>query len=97
MNHRRRRLLAWHRLKGPAYLAHLSESARLPAHAVPHQIEGVERRKLLATMADLLIEEGSRELADYLRSMREETLDPADRVGRVHDLAADKAPEPANG
>lgn len=97
VNGRRPLLVAWHRLKGPVFMAHLSESARRPGHSVPRCIEGVSRRELLSTMADLLIAEGSAELGGYLQSVRDRTLAMAEHIDDLHGFVRDRVPEPADG
>jgi hypothetical protein len=84
VNHRRPLLVAWHRTKGPTFVAHLSESARKPGHRIPFEIDGVSRREVLERMADLLTEEGSSELRAFIAANREEALALIDRFDDLH-------------
>lgn len=97
VNNRRSLMVAWHRLRGPVFLAHLGENARRPDHLVPHSIDGVSRRELLDTMADLLIAEGSAELSAYLASVRDKTLEMAGQVEDLHGFVRQRALEVADG
>lgn len=89
VNHRRPLLVAWHRTKGPTFVAHLSESARKPGHRIPFEIDGVSRREVLERMADLLTEEGSSELRAFIAANREEALALIDRFDDLHSFVDD--------
>ena len=43
VNYHRPVTVAWHKGKGPAWLAHFAENARRPEHRIPHEIDGVTR------------------------------------------------------
>ena len=81
-------LSRWHRGKGPAFVAHMAESARAPGHSIPREIDGQSRTALLSDMADLLARHGSDELGAYLAGNRVEALRLADRIDDLHDFVA---------
>lgn len=86
VNHHRRVTVAWHRGKGPAYIAHLSENARHPSHRIPFEIEGVTRRGLIERMADVLGEAGSPNLQAAIAQYRPEVLQLIDQFDDLHEL-----------
>jgi len=55
--------VAWNRYQGPAFVAHLIEKAKDPAHPTPTEIGGVSYRRLLLKMSVVLEAKGSPELA----------------------------------
>jgi len=66
-------MVAWHRYEGPAYLSHLSISAKR-AKTIPENINGISLQNLLLKMAAVLKRHGSPELhlavnAHYLTVM----------------------------
>lgn len=58
--------VAWHRVKGPAWTAHLLNSWRNPDYVIPDTIEGVTRAQLLTRMREVLSRHGSLVLAASL-------------------------------
>jgi hypothetical protein len=89
INHCRPVLVAWHRGKGPAFFAHIRESARRPGHIIPTQIDGQNRRELLVRMADVLAENGSANLRAFLSEYRDQILCLTDRIGDLHAFVAE--------
>lgn len=62
VNHDRRVTVAWHRGKGPAWLAALVRSARVSSYVLPESIEGVTRAQFLAAIRGELERAGSDDL-----------------------------------
>ncbi len=96
VNERRRLLVAWHRAKGPTFVAHLSESARTPGHRIPFEIEGITREVLIERMADLLYAEGSDALREYILSQRDDALALINSFDDLHRFVADVEAENAH-
>ena len=71
LNSHRHVKVAWHRYQGPAYTAHVIESARDPAHRIPADIGGVSLTNLAIRMSVVLQEHGS---AALVAAVREHTL-----------------------
>ena len=86
VNHHRPVTVAWHRNKGPAFLSHLINNARDPAHLVPYEIEGVDRGTLLRNMAQALSTHGSVELKAVLDRYHDEVLSYVDQFENLHEL-----------
>ncbi|TVZ40262.1 hypothetical protein P886_4689 [Alteromonadaceae bacterium 2753L.S.0a.02] len=86
VNYHRPVTVAWHRTQGPAFLAHIVENARNPAHRIPFEIEGVPRRELITRMADVLSASGEEALKEDLLSYREEVLAIIDDFDDLHEL-----------
>jgi hypothetical protein len=63
VNHHRETQVAWHRSQGPGFIAHYVKSARDPDHRVPREIGGVRMENLIVSMAAVLQQQGSPELA----------------------------------
>lgn len=59
VNDNRRVAVAWHRHKGPQFLARVIANARDPERRLPADIDGVTRAALLQAMAKALTEHGS--------------------------------------
>lgn len=97
VNRRRPILVAWHRAKGPAYVAHLSESARRPGHTIPREIDGHDRRTLLETMAEMLRLEASPELRAFMDAHFDRALRLVERIDDLHAYADRLAEETADG
>ena len=51
--------VAWHRHKGPAFLAHILNHVAGETERVPHAIDGITRRALLVRMREVLAAHGS--------------------------------------
>lgn len=62
VNHERAVTVAWHRNRGPAWLAHLIKSARDKTHLIPPAIDGITPDLLLTRMSAVLRTHGSPEL-----------------------------------
>ncbi|TCO42564.1 hypothetical protein EV646_113186 [Kribbella antiqua] len=62
VNRRREFTVAWHRSRGPAWLASLGRSARDPIYRIPEQIDGVERAEALRRIELALAAEASDDL-----------------------------------
>jgi hypothetical protein len=58
--------VAWHRHKGPAFLAHVLNHIAGETDRVPHAIDGVTRRALLIRMREVLASHGSNPLRQAL-------------------------------
>jgi hypothetical protein len=86
VNHRRAVTVAWHRSKGPAFLAHAVEGVRDPSHVVPREIEGVTRQALLENMARVLNEYGSPALREAIARHAAEALAHAERLDNPHEI-----------
>jgi hypothetical protein len=86
VNRRRPVTVAWHRSKGPAFLAHVVQGARDPSHEVPREIEGITREALIRNMARVFATHGSAELKALVEQYLEEALMEADRFDRVHEV-----------
>jgi hypothetical protein len=68
MDHKREVTVAWHRMEGPAYAAHVLNSFRDHGYTIPGDVHGVTPRQLLTRMAAVLREHGSATLqADVAR------------------------------
>ena len=63
VNHHRAAKVAWQRSQGPAFIAHFLKSARDAKHRVPLEIGGMRAENAVLTMAAVLQEYGSVELA----------------------------------
>jgi len=58
--------VAWHRNRGPAFLAHVINHLRGDAESIPREIGGVSRETLLTRMRDVLRARGSDALRQAL-------------------------------
>lgn len=70
VNHCRPVTVRWHRVEGPAYMAAVMRSARVPAYRIPDEIRGVAPRDLVAGMAEILRAHGSPALQADVESVR---------------------------
>jgi hypothetical protein len=96
VNYHRPVTIAWHRGKGPTYLAHLAENARVPSHHVPHEIDGVSRRELLERMETALTASGSEPLRRAMVERREALLTLVDDFDDLHELVGRLEEQPAH-
>ncbi|MFJ3841925.1 hypothetical protein ACWGHM_10390 [Streptomyces sp. NPDC054904] len=96
VNHHRPATIAWHRGKGPAYLAHLAENARHPGHPIPFEIDGVTRRDLLVRLADAFDASGSPGLRAAVAAHRDELLQLIDDFDDLHELVGRFEGQPAD-
>jgi hypothetical protein len=78
--------VAWHRSKGPAFLAHVLNNARNPAHVVPREVEGVSRAALIRNMARAIAAHGSPALKALAEARLDETLAHSDGFDSLHEL-----------
>jgi hypothetical protein len=78
--------VAWRRARGPAFLAHLLNNARNPAHVVPREIEGVTRETLIRNMARALAAHGSPGLRALAESRLDDALARAGDFDSLHEL-----------
>jgi hypothetical protein len=69
VNHHRRVTIAWHRGKGPAWLAAFARSARHPEYRLPVEIDGVSRLRAVSDLHAALLVAGSDELRAELRHL----------------------------
>jgi hypothetical protein len=93
--------VAWHRGKGPAYLAAVARSAKDPNYRIPRQIDGVSREHCTRLLFEALQRNGSPALAAALRAHGDELReafacsDTADAmIGSVRPLSSPRVPEP---
>lgn len=87
IKHERAVTVAWHRMKGPAFLNRLLENARNPASPIPDAIEGVTRAEFLRALDTVLREHGSPELKTALLQYAERLLALEPRLENLHALA----------
>jgi hypothetical protein len=78
--------VAWHRFQGPAFTAHLIESARDRDHVIPAEIQGVALGNLLIRMSVVLQEHGSTALAAMVEANTLPLLELFASGNRVDDL-----------
>ncbi|GAA1995380.1 hypothetical protein [Microbacterium pumilum] len=97
VNYHRPVTVAWHKGKGPAWLAHFAENARRPEHQIPHEIDGVTRRDLVTRLADALDAAGSDGLRAAVSTYRGAVLAMIDGFDDLHELIGriDENPAPA--
>ena len=75
--------VAWHRARGPDYLAHAAHASRHAGHAVPRELDGVRRDEAITQVLDAFERHGSASL----RADIEEYADEARRlVGDADDI-----------
>ena len=78
--------VAWHRFQGPAFTAHVIQSAREPEYAIPTDIEGVTPANLLIRMSVVLQDQGSPALAAAVEEHTLPLLGLAATTGRIHEM-----------
>jgi hypothetical protein len=66
--------VAWHRHKGPAFLAHVLNHLRGHSERVPREVDGVTAHTLLVKMAEVLMRHGSHELRRAIEEHYDEGL-----------------------
>jgi hypothetical protein len=89
--------VAWHRHKGPAFLAHVLNHVAGETDRVPHAIDGVTRRALLVRMREVLAAHGSNPLRQALARHGDEiiamlTRPDCDSVADCLDYLREKEP-----
>jgi hypothetical protein len=62
VNHNRAVTVTWHRKQGPAFLAAMGRSVKVPTYKIPQEIEGISRQHAVMSMATVLSEQGSPQL-----------------------------------
>ncbi len=67
VNHNRKVTVAWQRKQGPAFIAQLIKAMRTSEAVLPAEVNGVHLQSLLQSMALVLEEEGSADLAHNIR------------------------------
>jgi hypothetical protein len=75
--------VAWHRVRGPDFLAHAVHASHHAAYSVPREVNGVERKAALERMAAVLKEHGSARLQEGIESYGQEM---ARLLGEANDL-----------
>ena len=88
VNHHRAAQVAWQRSQGPAFVAHLLKSARDASHRVPLEIGGMRAENAVLTMAAVLQEHGSAELARAISEHYLTALQCSQRVESAQALLA---------
>lgn len=96
VNYHRPVTIAWHRGKGPTFLAHLAENASRPEHRIPSEIDGVTRRDLLLRMEEALTASGSEPLRRAIAEHRETVLALHDDFDDLHELVGRFEERPAH-
>jgi hypothetical protein len=86
VNHNRRVTVVWHRHQGPAFLNRAIHNARDPEQTIPREIQGITGAMLLASMGNVLAEQGSPALRDAIGQYREEVLALAEGCDNLHEL-----------
>ncbi|MFK8102461.1 MAG: hypothetical protein AB8G15_08050 [Saprospiraceae bacterium] len=86
VNDKRPVTLAWHRHKGPTYLAHFLRSSRDPKHKIPTKITGIYCSDLLKKMGAVLSEHGSPALQQAIAKHAPALYDIPNRVCRLEDF-----------
>ncbi|MGC5170957.1 hypothetical protein ACLQ2Q_09910 [Microbacterium sp. DT81.1] len=97
VNYHRPVTVAWHKGKGPAWLAHIAENARSPEHRIPFEIDGVSRRDLVTRLADALEAWGSERLRGAVAGQRDALLAMIDGFDDLHELVRRLEGDPAPG
>jgi hypothetical protein len=81
--------VAWHRGKGPDFLAHAANNLRNPDHMIPSAIEGVSREMLLRRLAEELRANGGYSLNATIDRYFDEALGLINRFDDLRDLACE--------
>lgn len=84
VNYRRPVTVAWHRSKGPAFLAHFVNNARDPAHLIPFEVEGIARDQMIRRMAEVLTQQGSQELRRVIQHYLDEVMGFINSFDNLH-------------
>lgn len=87
VNARRGFTVAWHRCKGPTWLAALARSAREPIYQLPDAIGDVSRATAIREITDALMAEGSEALCRDLAFIREPVTEAFANAETVDALA----------
>lgn len=86
VNHRRPVTVAWHRSKGPTFLAHLVNNARDPAHVIPFEVEGITRDHMIRRMAEVLTQHGSAALQQVIQRYFDEVMGFINSFNNLHEF-----------
>jgi hypothetical protein len=86
VNHRRPVTVAWHRSKGPAFLAHFVNNACDPAHLISFEVEGITRDQMIQRMADVLAQQGSQELQQVIARYYDEVMGFINSFDNLHEF-----------
>ncbi|SDX07475.1 hypothetical protein [Nitrosomonas oligotropha] len=86
VNHRRPVTVAWHRSKGPAFLAHFVNNARDPAHLIPFEVEGITRDQMIRRMAEVLTQHGSESLQQVIQRYFGEVMGFINSFDNLHEF-----------
>lgn len=94
VNHRRPVTVAWHRSKGPTFLAHFVNNARDPAHIIPFEVEGITRDQMIRRMAEVLTQQGSESLQQVIRHYFDEVMGFINSFDNLHEFVKQFETEP---
>jgi hypothetical protein len=86
VHHRRRVTVAWHRMKGPAFVAAIASASGEPDWPIPASIDGVTLADALRTMRNVLMIEGSASLKAAIAEHEKDAFEVARAmmsIGRV--------------
>jgi hypothetical protein len=72
VNHVRPVTVAWHRVHGPDFLAHILHASRYATYSVPREFQGVARDVALARLAEVLKQHGSPALRSGIEAYGDE-------------------------
>jgi hypothetical protein len=82
--------VAWHRVRGPDFLGHVVHASRHAGHAVPRELDGVQRAQAFDRVMEALVRHGSAALRDDIerhqdevRGVLRETDDLVTLAGRI--------------
>jgi hypothetical protein len=88
--------VAWHRARGPDYLAHAAHASHHAGHTVPRRLAGVGRDEALASLQEAFERHGTASLRADLAEHAEELRRLVDEVDDIEQLAERlRAPSPA--
>jgi len=94
VNHRRPVTVAWHRSKGPTFLAHFVNNARDPAHLIPFEVEGITRDQMIRRMAEVLTQHGSTALQQVINRYFDEVMGFINSFDNLHEFVQQFEVEP---
>jgi hypothetical protein len=86
VRHRRRVTVVWHRNKGPAFAVAFLRSLSETHRAVPVQIGEIPRSTGLTRLRDVLLQEGSESLKEWLHSHSDWMINLATQCSTIVDL-----------
>ncbi|QOJ24260.1 MAG: hypothetical protein HRU78_11890 [Gammaproteobacteria bacterium] len=97
VNHRRPVTVAWHRSKGPTFLAHFVNNARDPAHVIPFEVEGITRDQMIRRMAEMLTQHGSEALQQTIQHYFDEVMGFINSFDNLHEFVTQFETDPRTG